>query len=239
MLVFSDLRNYIKIMFKNKNKFLLAIAVVGIIVGFSLQFSNAWVDAPANPPANNVLAPLNAGGAAQTKTGILGVTGLSSSGNITASGVIAAGGLSPSSAGDIAGGRLCIGSDCRNSWPVGGGGTGTVTDISAGSGITLSPNPITSTGSISADVNYIQQRISGSCAANQYIKSINADGTVVCSAMGAPTCTFGGRIYSQGATCMTPCSGNSGPGISKQCLSDGTWAGSGTCYNYNMAACGT
>jgi hypothetical protein len=39
---------------------------------------------------------------------------------------------------------------------------------------------------------------------------------------------------------MQPCAGSSGGstiGISKQCLSDGTWTGSGMCNPYSAGAC--
>ena len=40
-------------------------------------------------------------------------------------------------------------------------GGGTVTSLSQGTGITLSANPITTTGSIAADTAYLQRRVSG------------------------------------------------------------------------------
>lgn len=49
---------------------------------------------------------------------------------------------------------FCIGSDCRTSWPAGGGGGGTVTSISQGTGISATPNPITGAGTISFDQTY-------------------------------------------------------------------------------------
>lgn len=63
-------------------------------------------------------------------------------------------------------------------------GTVGVTSLSQGTGITLSPNPITATGTISADTAYLQRRNAGmstSCSgANLSIKTIAADGTVTC-----------------------------------------------------------
>ncbi len=59
-------------------------------------------------------------------------------------------------------------------------GTGTVTSLSQGTGITLSANPITTTGSIAADTTYLQRRVSQSCIAGSSIRAIAADGSVTC-----------------------------------------------------------
>lgn len=60
------------------------------------------------------------------------------------------------------------------------GGNGTVTSLSQGTGMTFSTNPITTTGTVSADTNYLQRRVSGSCSAGSSISLINTDGTVTC-----------------------------------------------------------
>ena len=45
------------------------------------------------------------------------------------------------------------------------GGTGTVTSLSQGSGIVLTPNPIVASGTIAADTAFLQRRVSGTCGA--------------------------------------------------------------------------
>lgn len=85
---------------------------------------------------------------------------------------------------------LCIGSDCRTSWPSAGGG-GSVTSLSAGSGISLSPNPITTSGTISIN----NTCPSGYADAGDYCIEQNErspaswwDATVTCKNAGAQLC---------------------------------------------------
>ena len=82
--------------------------------------------------------------------GIVSTTGIINVGaaNDATIGTINAGTGDAQQAGDIAGQRLCIGSDCRGSWPS-SGGSGTVTSVVAGTG--LSGGTITTTGTISLD----------------------------------------------------------------------------------------
>jgi hypothetical protein len=58
--------------------------------------------------------------------------------------------------------------------------------VAAGSGITVSPDPITGTGTVGTDFGTIQKRVGGTCAESSAIQSVAADGTVTCSASFAP-----------------------------------------------------
>lgn len=81
----------------------------------------------------------------------------------------------------IVGGAVAWGTDSTGS---GGGGTVTSLGTSAGSGITLSSNPITTTGTIAADTAVLQSRVSGTCALGSSIRAIAANGTVTCQTDG-------------------------------------------------------
>lgn len=51
----------------------VGVICTGVLVGASLQFARAWVDAPASPPGGNVGAPLTTSIKGQVKEGALGV----------------------------------------------------------------------------------------------------------------------------------------------------------------------
>ena len=57
-------------------------------------------------------------------------------------------------------------------------GTGTVTSVGTGTGLT--GGPITGAGTIAVDTTQIQARVTGACAVGSSIRSIAANGTVVC-----------------------------------------------------------
>jgi hypothetical protein len=69
--------------------------------------------------------------------------------------------------------------------PTTGGGGGTVSSLSQGAGISLLPNPLTSTGTISADFGSVQARVTGTpCASGQAITAIAQSGAATCTAVG-------------------------------------------------------
>jgi len=79
------------------------------------------------------------------------------------------------------------------------GGGGTITSISAGAGILLTPNPITSTGAVAISPTYTQRRVSIPCAAGSSIRQINEDGTVLCEVNDTGA---GGGVAGTGTTNM-------------------------------------
>jgi len=86
-------------------------------------------------------------------------------------------------AGYIKGTGLCIGSDCRTSWPSGGtGGSGDITAVLAGTG--LSGGGTSGDVTLSTDTSYLQRRVANTCPAGSAIRAILVDGTVTCETVG-------------------------------------------------------
>lgn len=146
----------------------------------------------------------NSGG---TVTSVGSGTGLSG-GPITTSGSlsIAAGYQLPQSCtnGQVPKSNGAGGWTCQNDNDTNSGGT--VTSLTSGTGITLTPSPITTTGSIAVNTTTIQQRVTGSCAVGSSIRVINNDGTVTCQTDNAgPANAFvqGGNAFGATATLGT------------------------------------
>jgi len=94
-----------------------------------------------------------------------------------------------------------------------------VTSVSAGTGIALSANPITDTGSVTVDTGVMQRRVSGTCGGTQGIRSIDSNGNVVCENIPSNTpCTFKSLTFSTGFAC---CMGGL---YYIRCQADGSWS---------------
>lgn len=74
------------------------IIALGVILGVSIQFAEAWTNPSAPAPAGNLAGPINTGVGAQVKQGAL------------------------TSAVSLGAPMLCIGTDCRTAWPDASGG---------------------------------------------------------------------------------------------------------------------
>lgn len=100
----------------------LKLIILALLIGVGLNYASAaWTNPSVGPTGGNAQAPVNVSLSSQTKNGPLWANFLGSQGNIYANGT-------------VRGTGLCIGSDCRTAWPV--GGSGTVTGVTPGVGIT-------------------------------------------------------------------------------------------------------
>ena len=81
----------------------LKVAIIGIALGFGLQFVRAWTEPTTAPPNGNVGAPINTSSTAQTKAGGFTAETLTAA---TVTGTT----------------QFCLGASCITAWPSGGDG---------------------------------------------------------------------------------------------------------------------
>lgn len=122
--------------------------------------------------------------------------------NITHTGKVGINKTNPSEAldvlGKIKGSELCIGADCRAVWPS-AGGSGTVTSVFAGAGLT--GGTITSTGTLAVDVGTTAGKIVQLDGTGKLASSVETDPTVSAFAKTSlPTCSVGQVLKSDGTT---------------------------------------
>ena len=60
---------------RNASLYWVKVVSLGIVLGFGLQFAQAWTNPVSAPPAGNVAGPITTGAGYQAKTGSLGVGG--------------------------------------------------------------------------------------------------------------------------------------------------------------------
>ena len=118
-----------------------------------------------------------------------------------------------------------------------------ITRLDQGTGIILSPNPITRSGTISADTDYLQRRINGKCQSGYAIREIRSDGNVVCEQIsgGGSSCTWAGKTYSSGAQChvIQSCPASAGTKYQIFRCNNGTWETQYNCHNQSYGSyCG-
>ncbi len=153
----------------HKPLILLAL-VLALLVG--ADYLNAWTVPTQAPPGGNVAAPINTSSISQSKAGQLTAQNLVAFVTAGVGGIVYGQSHMRSPSYCDLNGQNCLVPGSSS----GGGGI----SLTAGTGITLAPNPITSVGSISADMTQVQSRITGTCPVGQAIRVINQNGTVTC-----------------------------------------------------------
>ena len=159
----------------------------GLILGtlafsLGLQAVAAFEQPASAPPGGDAAAPLNTSIDGQTKQGglVLGTgAGVTTAlraytGNIylDSGSITVKGGPLGTNGAKITTPSLCLGTDCRSVWPAGSGGG--ITSLTAGSGITFSTGAtITTTGTVSADLNVVQKKLSGTCLSGAPVIAIS------------------------------------------------------------------
>jgi hypothetical protein len=115
------------------------------------------------------------------------VTGLDVNGNVTC-------------AAAPAGGAGCATGEVLKwngaAWACSAAGTGTISSVVAGTGITTST--VGGAVTVAADSTSVQTRVSGQCGAGNAVRVVNQDGTVVCQAVGTGTVTSVGATTGGG-----------------------------------------
>lgn len=74
--------------------------------------------------------------------------------------------------------EICIGSDCKTSWPTGTSGTGDITAVYSGTGLT--GGATSGAATLSTDYTTTQKRVTGTCAVGSSIRAISSTGAVTC-----------------------------------------------------------
>lgn len=146
------MKNKIKKVFFDK----IGIFILGILLCVGIQIASAWKSPTSSPPDGNVAGPLTTGVGDQVKAG--GNIELANCGSLYAGGKVVA----P---------EICIGADCRFSWPEASILNNAVATNHIVDG-TITSNDV--------NINSIQQRISESCGSGSAIREITNTGSVVC-----------------------------------------------------------
>lgn len=103
------------------------IIAIAVILSLGISYVSAWTAPSQAPTDGNVDAPINTGTITQYRDGALGIGGLLRGyGDAIFDGNVGIGTIAPTQKLDVEGyvkGRtgLCIGNDCKTSWPSGGG----------------------------------------------------------------------------------------------------------------------
>ena len=153
-----------------------SVITLGLVVGISLQMVRAnWTAPTTTAPNGNIGAPINTGAGGQVKNGPLGVNGIFSAPTI------------------------CLGTECRSTWPAGGGSAvqGThcgqvLVFLSGASQQQGTPPPCkckVSSQVPCAGVNLVDPNWTASAGAHLLTSNYIGSPTYVCNACPSPTIT--------------------------------------------------
>ena len=185
--------------------------VNGVGLFDSLGVVGNFVIATGTPGTGKVLTSLNTGGLVTwTATSSLGITGGASGvsqiiagSNVSISPSSGTGAVTINSSGSGAQGPAGPQGPVGPTGPAGAQGIqgpAGIGNISQAFGITLTPNPISGTGTVAVDPTKVQQRVTGACGANMFVSGVNQDGTVTCSTYTPPVTTVSGSYTGNGSS---------------------------------------